>query len=116
VRAWLLELRRSGVRVRGVRRPDEWVEGFVSFRAHPTRCRSFDCMVFRRVMDPHPMPNWRELYEPRIMSIGGGSLWIRGFERQGDAALVQEWRLDCQRAVAPGGHVGPPLGEVPSTR
>jgi len=39
-------------------------------------------------------------------------LIVRGFERAGAAAVVQEWRLDLQRAVAPGGHYGPPLGEV----
>lgn len=116
MRAWLLELRRGGVRVHGTRRPDDWVEGFVSFTSRVTRSRSFDCLVFRRVTDPHPVPNWRELYEPRIMSIGGGSLWLRGFERDGDAAVVQEWQLDVQRAVPPGGHYGPPLGEVPPSR
>jgi hypothetical protein len=68
--------------------------------------------VFRRVIDPHPMPNWRELFEPHIMSIGGGTIWLRGFERVGDAAVAQEWRLDVQRAVAPGAVSGPPMGEV----
>jgi hypothetical protein len=39
-------------------------------------------------------------------------MYVRGFERVGAAAVVQEWRLDVQRAEAPGGHYGPPLGEV----
>lgn len=116
MRAWLLELRRGGVRVGGQRAPAEWVDGFVSFTSRPGKARTFDCCVFRRVGDPHPMPNWRELFEPRIVSIGGGTIWLRGFERDGSAAVVQEWRLDCQRAVKPGGHFGPPLGEVPASR
>lgn len=116
MRAWLLELRRRGARVRGDRSPEEWVEGFVSFHSRRTRARSFDCLVFRRVIDSHPMHNWRELFEPRLMSIGGGSIWVRGFERDGEAAVVQEWRLDVQRAVKPGGHHGPPLGEVAPSR
>ena len=52
------------------------------------------------------------------MSIRAGSIYLRGFERVqrggSTAALIQEWRLDCQRAVAPGGHYGPPLGELPA--
>lgn len=41
------------------------------------------------LVDPHPVPNWRALFEPRIVSIGGGSIWLRGFERVGTAAVVQ---------------------------
>jgi hypothetical protein len=26
--------------------------------------------------------------------------------------VLQEWRLDLQRVVPPGGHYGPPTGEV----
>lgn len=112
MRAWLLPLRREGVRLGDERPPSDWTEGFVSFTSRPGRGRSFDCLVFRRVGDSHPMPNWCELFEPRIVSVGDGTLIVRGFERVGAAAVVQEWRLDVQRAVAPGGHYGPPLGEV----
>jgi hypothetical protein len=112
MRAWLLPLRHQGVRLEQERPPSDWVEGFVSFETRTVRGRSFDCLVFRRVVDSHPMPNWRELFEPRIVSVGAGTLYVRGFERVGAAAVVQEWRLDVQRAVAPGAHYGPPLGEV----
>ena len=112
MRAWLLRLRREGVRLGEDRPPGDWTEGFVTFTSRPTKARTFDCLVFRRVGDPHPMPDWCELFEPRIVAVGGGTLYVRGFERVGVAAVVQEWRLDCQRAVAPGEHYGPPLGEV----
>jgi hypothetical protein len=36
------------------------------------------------------MPNWCELFEPRIGSVGAGILVVRGFERVGAAAVVQE--------------------------
>ena len=41
-----------------------------------------------------------------------GRVQNNDYERDGAAAVVQEWRLDVQRAVAPGEHYGPPLGEV----
>jgi hypothetical protein len=116
VRAWLLELRHEGVRIQGERAAADWVEGFVSCDLRRSRTRCFDCVVFRRVLDPHPMPNWRELFEPQITSIGGGSIWLRGIVRAGGAAVLQEWRLDVQRTVKPGGHCGPPLGEIPPSR
>ena len=112
MRAWLLRLRREGVRLGEDRPAGDWTEGFVTFTSRPTKSRTFDCLVFRRVGDAHPMPDWCELFEPRLVAVGGGTLYVRGFERVGAAAVVQEWRLDCQRAVAPGGHYGPPLGEV----
>ena len=107
-----MQLRRDGVLFGDARPPTDWTEGFVSFTARPGKASTFDCLVFRRVVDAHPMPNWCELFEPYIVSIGGGTLVVRGFERVDRAAVVQEWRLDVQRAVAPGGHYGPPLGEV----
>jgi hypothetical protein len=33
-----------------------------------------------------------ELYEPVLTIIGNGRLVLRGFEREGEAATVQEWR------------------------
>jgi hypothetical protein len=35
-----------------------------------------------------------ELFEPVLTSIGHGSLLLRGFERVGDSAVVQEWRCE----------------------
>ena len=74
MRAWLLRLRCEGVRLGEERPPADWTEGFVSFVSRPSRARTFDCLVFRRVIDSHPMPNWCELFEPRIVSVGAGTL------------------------------------------
>jgi hypothetical protein len=35
-----------------------------------------------------------DLYEPVLTNLGNGVLVLRGFEREGEAATVQEWR--CQ--------------------
>ena len=35
-----------------------------------------------------------ELYEPVLTNIGNGMLVLRGFEREGEAATVQEWRCE----------------------
>lgn len=35
-----------------------------------------------------------ELYEPVLISIGNGLLVLREFEREGEAATVQEWRCE----------------------
>jgi hypothetical protein len=58
------------------------------------------------------MPNWCKLFERRIVCVAAGTSVVRGFERVNAAAAVQEWRLDAQRAVAPGGHCVPPPGKV----
>jgi hypothetical protein len=64
------------------------------------------------VTDPHPAPNWAELFEPRLVSVGAGSMWLRGFERVDGVGFVQEWRLDVQRAIKPNETYGPPMGEL----
>jgi hypothetical protein len=38
-----------------------------------------------------------KLYEPVLTSIGNGVLVLRGFEREGETATVQEWRCDVVR-------------------
>jgi hypothetical protein len=38
-----------------------------------------------------------ELYEPVLTSIGNGRLVLRGFEHEGEAAMVQEWRCEVIR-------------------
>ena len=35
-----------------------------------------------------------ELFEPVLTGIGNGRLVLRGFEREGEAATVQEWRCE----------------------
>ena len=35
------------------------------------------------------------LYELALTTIGNGLLLLRGFEREGEAATVQEWRCEC---------------------
>jgi hypothetical protein len=35
-----------------------------------------------------------ELYEPVLTSLGNGTLVLRGFEREGEVATVQEWRCE----------------------
>ena len=35
-----------------------------------------------------------ELYEPVLSNVGNGTLVLRGFEREGEAATVQEWRCE----------------------
>lgn len=37
------------------------------------------------------------LFEPVLTSIGNGRLVLRGFERDGEAATVQEWRCEVLR-------------------
>ena len=43
-------------------------------------------------------PLMPELYEPVLTSIGNGLMVLRGFEREGEAASVQEWRCEVLRA------------------
>ena len=35
-----------------------------------------------------------ELYEPVLTNLGNGVLVLRGFERDREAAMVQEWRCE----------------------
>jgi hypothetical protein len=35
-----------------------------------------------------------ELYEPVLTNVGNGVLVLRGFERDREAAMVQEWRCE----------------------
>ena len=42
-------------------------------------------------------PLMPELYEPVLTSLGNGVLVLRGFEREGEAATVQEWRCEVIR-------------------
>jgi hypothetical protein len=42
--------------------------------------------------DAFRKPLLLELYEPVLTSLGSGVLVLRGFEREGEAATVQEWR------------------------
>jgi len=41
-----------------------------------------------------------ELYEPVLTNIGNGLLVLRGFEREGEVATVQEWRCEVRPALA----------------
>jgi hypothetical protein len=40
-----------------------------------------------------------ELFEPILTSIGNGRLVLRGFEREGEAATVQEWRCEVRSCL-----------------
>jgi hypothetical protein len=42
-------------------------------------------------------PILSDLYEPVLTNIGNGLLVLRGFEREGGAATVQEWRCEVVR-------------------
>ena len=46
--------------------------------------------------DAFRKPVLPELYEPVLTSIGNGVLVLRGFEREGGAATVQEWRCELR--------------------
>jgi hypothetical protein len=46
--------------------------------------------AFRKALLP-------ELYEPVLTNLGNGVLVLRGFEREGEAATVQEWRCEVAR-------------------
>src|SRR5262245_34106702 len=46
--------------------------------------------AFRRPLLP-------QLDEPVLTSIGNGVLVLRGFEREGEAATVQDWRCEVLR-------------------
>ena len=116
MRAWLLRLRKDGVSLGDHRPAADWIEGLVSSEQRHTRSRTLLCLVFRRVGDANMLPNTAELFDPHILSLRHGTIYLRGHERvqQGDAtaAVVQEWRLDCQRAVPPDGLYGPPTGAL----
>jgi hypothetical protein len=43
-----------------------------------------------------------ELYEPVLTNIGHGVLMLRGFEREGEAATVQEWRCEVLHRITTG--------------
>lgn len=72
MRAGLLKLRIDGVGIKGGCPPSDRAEGFLPLREQRTAARSCDCLVFRRVIDPHPVQNRAELSEPRLVSIGAG--------------------------------------------
>jgi hypothetical protein len=116
MRAWLLRLRRDGVSLGDPRPAADWIEGFVSSEQRQTRSRTVLCLVFRRVGDANMLPNTAELFDPHILSVRHGTIYLRGHERvpqgKATAAVVQEWRLDCQRAVPPDALYGPPMGEL----
>ena len=116
MRSWLLRLRKDGVSLGDDRPAADWLDGFVSSEQRQTRSRTVLCLVFRRVGDANMLPNTAELFDPHILSVRHGTIYLRGHERvqqgRATAAVVQEWRLDCQRAVSPGGHYGSPLGEL----
>jgi hypothetical protein len=42
--------------------------------------------------DAFRKPLLPELYEPVLTNLGNGVLVLRGFEREGEAATLQEWR------------------------
>ena len=48
--------------------------------------------------DAFRKPLLRELYEPVLTNLGNRVLVLRGFEREGEAATVQEWRCEILRA------------------
>ena len=45
--------------------------------------------------DAFRKPLLPELYEPVLTNLGNGVLVLRGFEREVEAATVQEWRCEC---------------------
>jgi hypothetical protein len=47
-------------------------------------------------------PQLPELYEPVLTNIGHGVLMLRGFEREGEAATVQEWRCEVLHRIITG--------------
>jgi hypothetical protein len=44
--------------------------------------------------DAFRKPLLPQLYEPVLTSLGNAVLMLRGFEREGEAATVQEWRCE----------------------
>ena len=48
--------------------------------------------------DAFRKPLLPELYEPVLTNLGNGVLVLRGFEREGKAATVQQWRCGCTLA------------------
>lgn len=118
----MLRLRAAGVLLPELRPPEEWHEGFVSLETtRPAQRTGRTTLVaeFRGFGDSHLVPPAR-LFEPVLTGLAHGTILLRGIERvtQGrkTAAVLQEWRLDAQRVIPPGGTAGPPLGELPATR
>ena len=44
--------------------------------------------------DAFRKPLLPQLYEPVLTNLGNNVLVLRGFEREGEAAMVQEWRCE----------------------
>ena len=44
-----------------------------------------------------------ELYEPVLTTIGNGLMVLWGFEREGEAATVQEWRCEVHQITSRSG-------------
>jgi len=116
MRVWLLRLRHDGVLISRDRRPGEWSEGHVHSVAIWDGKRLVRVVEFRAIGDAVVSKPRSKLYDPTLLDIGGDCMTLRGVEkvRRGRtaAAVIQEWRLDVQGVVPPGGHYGPPLGEL----
>lgn len=95
--ATVLRLRRAGARLALPRRRVEWQEGSLRLR----REGSVDAMdIAHGTSSPGNGIVWT-LYEPRISSIEPSYMIVRGFEREGEAAHVQEWLCWTWRSFEP---------------
>lgn len=116
MRGWVLILRRGGTLLPRQRPSDDWREGFVESRSRWAGDRLVRVLEFRKLGASAVAPPDAVLYDFAVTRLGGEGLTVRGIERLEScgsvAAVLQEWRVDLQRVVPPGGHYGPPLGKV----
>ncbi len=116
MRGWILKLRQGGTLLPQHRAPEDWREGFVESRSEWAGERLVRVLEFRRIHAAVVAPPDEVLYDFAVTRFGREGVLVRGIERlehRGTvAAVLQEWRLDLQRVVPPGGHYGAPTGEV----
>ncbi len=116
MRGWMLKLRKSGTLLPQRRDPDEWLEGFIESRSRWAGERLVRVPEFRQIHASVVAPPDALLYDFAVTRLGGEGITVRGIERLESrgtvAAVLQEWRVDLQRVVPPGGHYGPPLGVI----
>jgi hypothetical protein len=112
----LLRLRHDGVLISRDRRPNEWTEGHLQSVAKWDGKRLVRVVEFRAIGDAVVAKPRGKLYDPTLVEIGADWMTLRGVEKvrrgRSAAAVIQEWRLGVQGVVPPGGHYGPPLGEL----
>ncbi len=108
MRAWLLYLRKNGVRLPQQREHTEWIDGFVETRREWAENGTGLVYVatFRGIDQTAIAPPLGTLYNVTLTQICQDWMILRGIEEMrvngGTAAVLQEWKLNIERDRAPG--------------